>query len=69
MERILAFKLTDGTIIADENEAKEKQKSLDYKESVIKFCEEHGYHDTKDFLYDILMDNVSDLKRILAILD
>jgi len=55
MEKITAFKLTDGRIVSDEKEAKELQKEIDIKNKLSILCEEllYGleYYELADEIY------------------
>lgn len=55
MEKITAFKLTDGTIVTDEKEAKELQKEIDAKKKLSFLCEEFlsglEYYELADEIY------------------
>jgi hypothetical protein len=64
MEEIKGFKLTDGRIIKNKDEAVKLQKEIDFKKAVWDFAQREGVYETKDAIYDAIIDNVDELRKI-----
>lgn len=63
---IEAYETSDKTIWTDLNLAEQHQKHLDLKSRISYFADKYGsYTDGKEDLYNILIDNIEELKEIL----
>lgn len=49
MKQITAYKLSDGNIVENEEQAKEEQALIDFKEGINVFCSDHYYSDMDEF--------------------
>jgi hypothetical protein len=68
MEKITAYKLTDGSIIEDKALATKKQKRLDFEAKAREFAEKHGtYQEGKKALFAAITENTEELKKVLAL--
>ena len=64
MEEVKGFKLTDGRIIENKDEAIKLQKEIDFKKAVWDFAQREGVYEAKDTIYDAIIDNVEELHKI-----
>jgi adenylate kinase len=65
MKEIKAYKLTNGEIVSNEEEANKRQKAINFEESVYRFAEKHGYYEGKDQIRDAILENADELLDIL----
>jgi hypothetical protein len=63
MEKIKGFKITDGRIIENKDEAIKLQKEIDFKNAVWDFAQREGVYETKDAIYNAIIDNVDELRK------
>ena len=64
MEEIKGFKLSDGRIIENKEEAIKLQKEIDFKKAVWDFAQREGVCEGKDTIYDAIIDNADELRKI-----
>jgi hypothetical protein len=64
MEEIKGFKLSDGRIIENKEEAIKLQKEIDFKKAVWDFAQKEGNYEGRDVIYDAIIDNVDELRKI-----
>ena len=64
MEEIKGFKLSDGRIIENKEEAIKLQKEIDFKKAVWDFAQREGVCEGKDAIYDAIIDNADELRKI-----
>ena len=64
MEEIKGFKLSDGRIIENKEEAIKLQKEIDFKKAVWEFAQREGVCEGKDAIYDAIIDNADELRKI-----
>lgn len=68
MEKIEAYRLTNGDIVEGLEKAKTMQKELDLKESIRGFANEHcTYQEYNDAVYDAIYENAEEIYRILSL--
>jgi len=68
MEEIKGFKLSDGRIIENREEAIKLQKELDFKKAIWALAEREGsYYEGKNAIYNAIVDNVKELREIFDI--
>lgn len=66
MEEIKSYKLSDGRIIEDKNEAEKLEKELTFKSKLIEFVDREGsYTEICDAIYDVINDNREELRTML----
>lgn len=65
MEKITGFRLSDGRIIEDEKEAIILQKEIDLEQAVYDFAQREGVYQSKEDIYNAIMNNVDELRKIL----
>ena len=68
MKEIKAFKLTDGRIIEDQDEALKLQKEIDFQKEVWEFAQREGSYESKDDIFNAIVNNVDELRTIFNIL-
>lgn len=64
MEKFIGFKLSDGRIIENEEEAIKLQKEIDFKKAIWNLSQREGSYETKDAIYEAITDNIDELKKI-----
>lgn len=68
MEKITAYKLTDGTIVENEAEATQKQNRIDFEAKAWEFACKWGiYQDNKNAIFAAITENAAELKKILEL--
>lgn len=61
-----AFQTSDGELFTDKSLAEEHQKDIELTQNIRKFADKYGsYTDGKEDLYEALIENVDELKKIL----
>ena len=68
MKEIKAFKLTDGRIIEDKDEALKLQKEIDFQKEVWWFAQREGSYESKDNIFFAIVNNVDELRTIFNML-
>lgn len=69
MEKIIAYKLTNGSIIENEAEATTKQNRLDFEIKAWEFACKYGlYTEGRDALFAAITENADELKKVLNLL-
>ena len=64
MKEIVGFKLTDGRIVEDKDEAIKLQKEIDFKCAIYDFAEKEGIYDGKEVIYNAIVNNIEELRKI-----
>lgn len=64
MEEIKGFKLSDGRIIENKDEAIKLQKEIDFKKAIWDFAQREGVYKTRDAIYNAIINNVDELCKI-----
>ena len=66
MQKITAFKLSNGNIVEDIDDAKELQSRIDFEADVERFAEIHGsYAEGRQNIFDAINENSIELYNIL----
>ena len=65
MKEIKAYKLSNGVIVGNKEEAVKRQKEIDVEQSVYDFAEKHGCYECKDQIRDAILENADELLAIL----
>jgi len=67
MKEITSFKLSDGRIIENKEEAINLQKEIDLKKAIYDFAQREGlYEENKEFIYSIITNNIDELSTIFS---
>ena len=64
MEEIKGFKLSNGKIIENKEEAIKLQKEIDFEKAIWNFAQREGAYEGRDAIYDAIIDNVDELRKI-----
>lgn len=66
MEEIKSYRLSNGEIIINKEEATKKQIEINFKESVYRFAEKYGcYYEGKRQIIKVILENADELLYIL----
>ena len=65
MKEIKAYRLSNGEIVSNKEEAARKQRIINFEESVYRFAEKHGYYEGKNQIRDAILENADELLEIL----
>jgi len=65
MEEIKAYRLSNGEIVNDKEEAAKRQRAINFEESVYRFAEKYGCYEGKDQIRDAILENADELLSIL----
>ena len=66
MEEIIAYKLSNGELIADKDKAAAREKYISFEKAIRTLIEETEYYsDEKSILHDFIIEHRGDLKDIL----
>jgi hypothetical protein len=70
MQKVEAFKLSNGALVENEIEAVARQRLIDYEEQVIQFVDRLDLgSSSKDTVRDVLLEKAHDIKKLLTIFD
>jgi 5-bromo-4-chloroindolyl phosphate hydrolysis protein len=67
MEEIKAYKLSNGQIIENLEEATRIEKEIIFKDTIWKFSQREGIYETKEAIYNAIVNNVEELIQIFKI--
>ena len=65
MEEIKAYRLSNGEVVSDKEEATKRQRAINFEEAVCRFAEKHGYFEGKGQIRDAILQNADELLDIL----
>lgn len=69
MKTIKAYKLTDGRVIEDEDEAITLQREIDLRKALTKFADRVGScNSDRDTIFFAILNNKDELKEMLVLL-
>ena len=65
MKEIKAYRLSNDEVISNKEEATERQREINFEESVYRFAEKYGYYEGKDQIRNAILGNADELLDIL----
>lgn len=66
MEKVSAYKLSDGSLVEDREEATKLQATINFEKSVKNFADKYGsYFNEKNMIENVIIDNAAELYLIL----
>ena len=65
MQEIKSYRLSNGEIVGNKEEAAKKQREISFEESVYRFAEKYGCYEGKDQIRDAILENADELLQIL----
>jgi hypothetical protein len=65
MKEIKVYKLSNGEIISNKEEATKRQRAINFEASVCRFAKKHGYYQGIGQIRDAILENADELLDIL----
>jgi len=66
MEVVTAFKLSDGTLVDNQQTAVALQSEIDFKEGLRSLCDEIGFYETKDIMYNLILAHRNEFATLFS---